>query len=69
MNNDTIASLPQLSVKSHLDGPLTLEKVATAIGAMKKGKSAGPDGIPAKVYKAANIAQFQKTGKIPHNSE
>ena len=49
VNNDAITNLPQLSVKSHLDGPLTLEEITTAIGAMKKGKAAGPDGIPTEV--------------------
>ncbi|XP_022793399.1 craniofacial development protein 2-like [Stylophora pistillata] len=56
VNIDTIANLPQLSVKSHLDETPTLEDIATAIGAMKKGKAAGPDGIPVEAYKAAGPA-------------
>ncbi|PFX18122.1 LINE-1 retrotransposable element ORF2 protein [Stylophora pistillata] len=60
VNIDAIANLPQLSVKSHLDETPTLEDIATAIGAMKKGKAAGPDGIPAEAYKAAGPALIEK---------
>ncbi|PFX13645.1 LINE-1 retrotransposable element ORF2 protein [Stylophora pistillata] len=60
VNIDAIANLPQLSVKSHLDETPTLEDIATAIGAMKKGKAAGPDGIPAEAYKAAGSALIEK---------
>ena len=49
VNNDAVVNLPQLSVKSCLGRPLSLEETATGIvytvGAMKKGKAAGPDGI------------------------
>ena len=60
VNNDAITNLPQFSVKSHLEKSPTLEEIATAIGAMKKGKAAGPDGIPAEVYKAAGPALIEK---------
>ncbi|PFX16641.1 Craniofacial development protein 2 [Stylophora pistillata] len=60
VNIDAIASLPQLSVKSHLDETPTLEDIATAIGAMRKGKGAGPDGIPAEAYKVAGPALIEK---------
>lgn len=60
MNIDTTVNLPQLSVKSHLNETPTLEDIATAIGAMKKGKAAGPDGIPAEAYKAAGPALIEK---------
>ena len=61
MNGDAITNLPQLSVKSHLDEPPTLEETASDIGAVKKGKAAGPDGIPAEVHKAVGPAL---TGKL-----
>ena len=61
VNSDAITNLPQLSVKSHLDEPPTLEETASDIGAIKKGKAAGPDGIPAEVHKAVGPAL---TGKL-----
>ena len=42
VNNDAITNFPQLSVKSHLDEPPTLEETASDIGAIMKGKSCGP---------------------------
>ena len=60
MNNDANTNLPQLSVKSHLEKSPTLEEIATAIGAMKKGKAAGPDGIPVEVYNAVGSALTEK---------
>ncbi|XP_022804723.1 uncharacterized protein LOC111341943 [Stylophora pistillata] len=60
VNIDSIANLPQLSVKSHLDETPTLEDIATAIGAMKKGKAASPDGISAEAYEAAGPVLIEK---------
>ena len=60
VNNDAITNFPQLSVKSHLDEPPTLEETASDIGAIIKGKAAGPDGIPAEVQKAVGPAHIGK---------
>ena len=37
-----------------------LWRILTDIGAIKKGKAAGPDGVPAEVYKAAGPALIEK---------
>ncbi|XP_078524879.1 vomeronasal type-2 receptor 1-like [Lissotriton helveticus] len=55
-------SLPSLSLEqsAFLDGEVTEEEVTSAILGSKSNKAAGPDGLPAEIYKnlAAEISPF-----------
>ncbi|CAH8445377.1 unnamed protein product [Heterobilharzia americana] len=43
-----IQSDPEWDIET---GPPTLEEVEKAVGSLKRGRAAGPDGLPAEVYK------------------
>ena len=43
--------IPQLPVIPQLDDPPALHEIEAAVKALKNNKAAGPDGIPAEVFK------------------
>lgn len=51
MSNEAIDALDQWPEIEALADPPSLDEVTKAIRAMSSGKAAGPDGIPAEVYK------------------
>jgi len=67
--------IPQLPVIPQLDDPPALHEIAAAVKALKNNKAAGPDGIPAEVFKfgghqlTRRLHQFiyraWTTGKLP----
>ena len=48
---DVANNIPQLAVRYQMDEPPAAEELENAIKSTKSGKAAGPDGIPAEVWK------------------
>ena len=57
--------IPQLPIIPQLDHPPAFYEVEAAIKGLKNNKSAGPDGIPADVFKHQFIHRAWTTGKLP----
>ena len=57
--------IPQLPIIPQLDHPPAFYEVEAAIKGLKNNKSAGPDGIPAEVFKHQFIHRAWTTGKLP----
>ena len=56
INDEAIASLPQLATNHELDTPPSYEEVSKAIKQMTSGKAASSDAITAEVYKKGGEA-------------
>ena len=52
VSESTTDQIPQRAIREELAAPPKLEEVEEAIKKMKNNKAAGPDGIPAEIFKA-----------------
>lgn len=55
INDEAIARLPQVPINNSMDDPPTLAETQKAISMLSSGKAAGPDSIPAEIYKHGGI--------------
>lgn len=51
VKDNTLDGIPQYSTLDNLSDPPTMEELEKAIRQTKQGKAAGPDAIPAEIYK------------------
>ena len=55
VNDNITNTLPQARIRYDLADPPTMTELHKAISMTKSGKAAGPDGIPAEVFKAGGV--------------
>ena len=60
-------NLPDLPTTTHLDTPPLHSEIQQAIAGLKNNKSAGPDGIPAEVFKHGGYMLTRRLHILIHN--
>ncbi|KAK6982875.1 hypothetical protein BgiMline_018284 [Biomphalaria glabrata] len=60
VSKESLANVPQKTMREELDDPPTFEEIETAISKLKKHKASGSDGLPAEIFKMGGVALTER---------
>ncbi|KAI8772934.1 hypothetical protein BgiMline_015463 [Biomphalaria glabrata] len=55
VSEESLANVPQKTMREEFDDPPTSEEIETAISKLKKHKAPGSDGVPAEIFKMGGV--------------